>query len=152
MDPLPIEDSSYTHQNEKAISSGMLINHKNEKLPVTNNQDSDLISKPSLKIENGVAHDERGIATWTHSSYDDGNFYALHTTAPQGTIITVRNLMNNKTVSVKVIGKLPSTSGNENILIKLSESAAKKLNVLDDKFLVEITYTASEEINSGGIN
>jgi hypothetical protein len=54
--------------------------------------------------------------------------------------------MNNKTVIVKVIGRLPSTSENGNILIKLSESAAKKLNVRDEKFLVELTYSLPEEI------
>ena len=99
--------------------------------------------------ENGVLRDERGIAVWTHSSYDEGNFYALHATAPPGTVITVRNLMNSITITVKVIGRLPPTSNNENVLIKLSESAAKKLNVLDEKFLVEINYTAPEEITRG---
>jgi hypothetical protein len=48
--------------------------------------------------------------------------------------------MNSKTLNVKVIGRLPATPENERVLIRISESAAKKLNVLDEKFLAEITY------------
>ena len=91
-----------------------------------------------------ILYDEKGIAVWTHSDYDDGNLYALHPTAPKGTEITLTNLMNHKSIKVKVIGKLPATSENENVAIKISESAAKKLNVLDEKFLVELTYMAPE--------
>lgn len=99
-----------------------------------------------------MRYDEKGIATWTHSTYDEGNFYALHPTAPKGTMITVKNLMNNKAVEVKVIGKLPATGENENVQIKISESAAKKLNVLDDKFLVKLEYMAPEELIITGTN
>lgn len=83
---------------------------------------------------------EKGIATWTKSNNDDGQFYALHPTAQAGTVITVKNIMNNKTIQVKVIGKLPNTADNQNVMIKLSYSAAKELNVLDDKFLALINY------------
>jgi histone H3/H4 len=60
--------------------------------------------------------------------------------------------MNNKTIRVKVIGKLPDTGENKNILIRISESAAKQLNALDEKFLVEITYSAEELATVSGTN
>jgi len=99
-----------------------------------------------------IHYSEKGIAIWTKSEYDDGNYYALGPSAPLGTEISVRNLMNNKTIKVKVIGKLPATSENDNVLIKLSQSAAKQLNALDEKFLVEVNYTAPEVISSAGTN
>ncbi|MBA3649490.1 MAG: LysM peptidoglycan-binding domain-containing protein [Chitinophagales bacterium] len=83
---------------------------------------------------------QKGAALWIRSVDDNGGLYALHPTAPIGSEITVKNLMNNRTVSVKVIGKLPATSENHNILIKLSSSAAKQLGVLDAKFQVELQY------------
>ncbi|MEO6168446.1 MAG: LysM peptidoglycan-binding domain-containing protein [Chitinophagales bacterium] len=83
---------------------------------------------------------EKGIATWVKSSDDDQDFYALHPTAPKGTEVMVKNMMNGKAVTVKVIGKLPSTSANENVLIKISGSAAKRLGVLDEKFLAGVYY------------
>lgn len=85
---------------------------------------------------------KRGIATWVKSEDDGGDFFALHATAPKGTMIQVKNEMNGKVVEVKVIGKLPATSVNENLLIKISASAAKQLGVLDDRFLAAIYYEA----------
>ena len=95
---------------------------------------------------------EKGIATWVKASGDDGNFYALHPTASPGTVLRVKNLMNGKTVDVKVIGKLPVISENENIMIKISSSAAKKLGVLDEKFLVEVSHPeiTEEDTSSEG--
>lgn len=99
-----------------------------------------------------VHHTEKGLATWTHSNYDDGNFYALHPTAPIGTEIAVENIMNGKLVMVKVVGRLPAGLDNENIQIKISESAARKLNVLDEKFLVVLKYSTEERLSTVGIN
>lgn len=134
--PFVMKDSHIEEESEKMIS------HPGKKAG------DDSIHEPvwSNSKENYITYDEKGIALWTHSTYDGGNFYALHATAPQGTEILVKNLMNERTVVVKVIGRLPSTSENENVLIKLSESAAKKLNVLDEKFLVELSYSLPEEI------
>jgi hypothetical protein len=52
--------------------------------------------------------------------------------------------MNNKSVQVKVIGRLPNTPENENVAIKISGSAAKELNALDNKFLVQLSYMGYE--------
>jgi len=83
---------------------------------------------------------EKGVITWTKSNNDDGQYYALHPTAPVGTTITIKNMMNSKTLQVKVIGKLPNTADNHGVLMKISNSAAKALNVLDDKFLSTANY------------
>lgn len=85
---------------------------------------------------------DKGIATWIEqdSSVYSSRFYALHKTAPIGTILSVRNLMNNKTAYVKVVGKIPDIDDNKNIVVILSGSAARYLEAMDQKFLVEISY------------
>lgn len=115
------------------------IPQENQELTTVLPAESEIAKEP-IGNDHLTMHQEKGIAKWSHSGYDDGNFYALHATALPGTEITIRNLMNSKTLNVKVIGRLPATPENEKVLIRISESAAKKLNVLDEKFLAEITY------------
>lgn len=93
---------------------------------------------------------ERGVATWLGENYNRGNanFYGLHKYAPVGSVIEVRNLMNNRKVYVKVIGRLSETDENRNVLVKVTEAAADYLNVLDDKFLVEVTSYSKVQSNN----
>lgn len=86
---------------------------------------------------------ESGIATWiADSEMNQNKFYALHKTAPVGTIIKVTNRMNNNSVYVKVIGVLPATGDNENILIKITQAAAQRIGALDQRFQAELSYAA----------
>jgi LysM repeat protein len=93
-------------------------------------------NKPDTKL---VYLSEKGLCTYTKGN-SGGSFFALHPTAPMGTMINVRNMMNNTSIQAKVIGRLPNTPENENILIKLSGSAAEALKAVDDRFLVQISY------------
>lgn len=84
---------------------------------------------------------ENGIASWLQD--DDINpskYFALHRTAKPGTIIKVINKFNSKSVFVKVIGKLPDTGDNDNLIIKISKSAAEKMGVLDLRFNADLIY------------
>jgi LysM repeat protein len=67
-------------------------------------------------------------------------YLALHKTAPVGTIVQVRNIMNNVSVYVRVIGQLPDTGENSNILIRLSPRAVQMLSTPDARFRVETSY------------
>ena len=89
----------------------------------------------------------RGIASWIDNDSDENqkNFYALHKHVPIGSMLKVRNLMNNRAAYVKVIGKLPEIEENKNIVITLSAAAARELRVFDAKFLVELTIPGSEK-------
>jgi hypothetical protein len=66
-------------------------------------------------------------------------YYALHKSAPVGSIIKVMNLVNQKYVFVKVLAPLPNIDENNNIEIKVSPAASKDIMLLDGKTLVEIT-------------
>ena len=80
-----------------------------------------------------------GIAAPIVSSGTD-KYLALHKTAPIGTIMQVKNQMNGQSVYVRVIGVLPDTGENDNILVRLSPRAVQKLGTNDSKFRVETSY------------
>ena len=67
-------------------------------------------------------------------------YLALHKTAPVGTIMQIKNSMNGLSVYVRVIGKLPDTGENNNILVRLSPRAVQKLGTADSRFRVETNY------------
>lgn len=82
---------------------------------------------------------EEGIASFIESM-NTSKYLALHATLPTGTKIEVRNLMNNQTVQAKVVGRLPKTGPNDNLLVRLSKSAYDQLGILDSKARVEVSY------------
>ncbi len=85
----------------------------------------------------------KGIATWLKeksNSQSERNYYALHNIAPVGTIISVKNLMNNRVIYAKVIGDIPKNKADHKSIVKLSYEAARYLNGLDTRFLVEVNY------------
>ncbi|MEP5613536.1 MAG: LysM peptidoglycan-binding domain-containing protein [Cyclobacteriaceae bacterium] len=67
-------------------------------------------------------------------------YLALHRSMPIGTELEVRNLMNNFVVHVKVVGKLPNTGLNRNVLLRLSKPAFEQLGILDPKSRVEVSH------------
>ena len=52
----------------------------------------------------------------------------------------VRNEMNGQEVFVRIIGKLPDTGENRNILIKISRAAYDQLGAIDARFRVTISF------------
>jgi LysM repeat protein len=115
--------------------------------PISENDVKDLSEMKSTYIQdynaNEATYFDKGIATWLEETDDattSSRFYALHKTAPIGTILKIRNLMNNKIAYVKVVGKLPDIEENHNVIVKVSGATAKYLEVFDPKFLVEISY------------
>ena len=98
------------------------------------------------QIENNKVSDEfstnrvEGFASSIDGMDDSEKYLALHKTAKEGTIIFVKNQMNQNMVIVRVIGKLPDTGINEKIDIRLSKIAFEKLNAKDLIIPVELTY------------
>lgn len=82
---------------------------------------------------------ESGVAAIIEGGNSE-KYLALHKTAPVGTIMMVRNIMNGQVVYVRVIGKLPDTGDNSAVLIRLSKRAVAKLNTPDQRFRVETSY------------
>lgn len=82
---------------------------------------------------------EEGVAS-VIESMSTSRFLALHRTLPIGTTLEVKNVMNNQVVHVKVVGRLPNTGLNKNLLLRVSQPAYDQLRILDPKSRVEVSY------------
>jgi LysM repeat protein len=101
------------------------------------------IPEPAASAANAASYAkkvESGLAESINDSAENDLFLALHRTAPVGTILQVRNQMNDLSVFVKVIGKLPDTGANDKLVVKLSRRACERLAVVDKRFRVEVSY------------
>lgn len=83
---------------------------------------------------------EEGVASKIESSSETDKYLALHRTLKVGTLIEVRNLMNNQKIFVRVVGKLPETGLNENVLVRLTPICFQRLGIIDPKTRVEVSY------------
>ncbi len=83
---------------------------------------------------------EAGLAEKIPGGENNRKYLALHRNAKAGTIMKVRNEMNNQEVFVRIIGKLPNTDVNQNVVIKISRAAYERLGAIDPKFRVTISY------------
>ncbi len=83
---------------------------------------------------------ESGVAAPIEGANEEHSYLALHRTLPPGTIIAVRNEMNDQVVFVRVVGKLPDTGLNDHIIIRLSGAAVKQLQAIDQRFRVELMW------------
>lgn len=119
---------------------------KNVKVEVSKGTADAKVSTKENKYLSSTDYNESGIAGWINDKNINGKkSIALHKTAPIGTIIKVTNLMNNKSVYVKVIGTLPETGDNENTIIVLSKAAVSMLGAVDQKFRVNLNYSIPKE-------
>jgi LysM repeat protein len=94
----------------------------------------------SESIKNGSESVESGIAELIEGTEGNRKYLALHRTAPIGTILKIRNEMNNREVFVRVMGKLPDTALTDKLIIRISKSAYDRLGAIDQRFRVEVTY------------
>ncbi|SMG28476.1 LysM domain-containing protein [Marivirga sericea] len=83
---------------------------------------------------------ENGVAEVIEGSEGTEKYLALHRTAKIGTIMQVRNDLNDQIVFVRVLGKLPNTGVDKKVIIRISKKAFEKLGGVDYKFPVEISY------------
>jgi LysM repeat protein len=107
-------------------------------------------SKPAVKepanitisesVKNTDEIVQSGLAELIEGTDGNRKYLALHRTAPVGTILKVKNEMNNREVFVRVMGKLPETALTDKLVIKVSKSAYDRLGAIDPRFRVEVTY------------
>jgi len=94
----------------------------------------------SEKVTGSDEIKEGGLAELIEGTDGNRKYLALHRTAKVGTILKVRNELNNREVFVRVAGDLPNIGANNNVIIKISKSAYDRLGAIDVKFRVEVTY------------
>jgi LysM repeat protein len=115
-------------------------------LPVKKDTLKTASAKPNeprpMALSTGVKEqEENGMARWfADDALTGGKLLALHKTAPVGTIIKLTNLINGKSVFVRVVGVLPETDENKNIIIKISRSTAERIGMRDEQTQVKLQY------------
>jgi LysM repeat protein len=107
--------------------------------PTSTGQSAESI-RISETLKTGDEVIEAGLAELIEGTDGNRKYLALHRTAPMGTILKVRNEMNNREVFVRVMGKLPDTALTDKLIIKVSKSAYDRLGAIDPRFRVEVTY------------
>jgi LysM repeat protein len=94
----------------------------------------DKIEAPAEKVV------QRGLADVIENSADTKKYLAMHRDAPIGTIMQVKNEMNNQTVFVRIVGGIPGTGDNNKVILKISKKAYDRLGAVDSRFPVELSY------------
>ncbi|MCK7553515.1 LysM peptidoglycan-binding domain-containing protein [Chitinophaga sedimenti] len=82
---------------------------------------------------------EKGPGSWFRANAQS-KYYALHKTAPRGTIVKVTNPLNGKSVYAKVLDAIPQSKANAGLIIKLSNSAQEALGTTEARFFCELKY------------
>ncbi len=83
---------------------------------------------------------QKGFAEVIENTTETKKYLALHRDAPTGTIMQVRNEMNNQSVFVRIVGTIPATGDNSKVMLKISKKAYDRLGAVDSRFPVEISY------------
>jgi len=132
--PLPLP--SETKQTPVVTTPPPVIKEEKKTTPV--------INEPAIKISESVSGSdeikEAGLAELIEGTEGNRKYLALHKTAKAGTIMKVKNELNNREVFVRVVGPLPNTGSNDKMVVKISRSAYDRLGAIDPKFRVEVTY------------
>ncbi len=99
--------------------------------------------EPEVSEPSGRRMSESGLAEVIDAETSSSKYLALHRTAPIGTLIQVTNEFNQAEIWVKVVGRIPDTGSNRDIVIKLSTRAFEKLSPNSRRFRASISYIAA---------
>ena len=136
----PVETRPEEKQSPEPVKSNPVVkNTPPASAPEARGQSAESI-RISESLKNGDEIIEGGVAELIEGTEGNRKYLALHRTAPMGTILKVRNEMNNREVFVRVMGKLPDTALTDKLIIRISKSAYDRLGAIDPRFRVEVTY------------
>ncbi|WP_338768285.1 LysM peptidoglycan-binding domain-containing protein [Bernardetia sp. ABR2-2B] len=95
------------------------------------------VSSTSSQGKKGKPHSESGVC---HVTLNSERFVGMHRTAPKGTLIKIHNESTGRTVTVKIIGKIPNIDRNKNVVIIISHKAARQLGTMSKEFPVYLDW------------
>jgi LysM repeat protein len=139
----PVDNSNTNSQPEKkepVVTTAPVKSEPVKTEPKTEPPVQTQTIRISESVKNGSENIEAGVAELIEGTEGNRKYLALHRTAPVGTILKVRNEMNNREVFVRVMGKLPDTALTDKVIIRISKSAYDRLGAIDQRFRVEVTY------------
>jgi LysM repeat protein len=135
-----LESSSLNLGQEVIV--GKITETAEEEISATTDSVAAPMAIPAVFVPMQKVH-ENGMAAIIEGESEE-SFLAMHREIPVGSIVSVRNEMNNQVVFVRIVGKLPDTGVNDKVIIRLSPGAAKQLQAIDPKFRVELSYLVPE--------
>jgi LysM repeat protein len=92
------------------------------------------------KVVRGKRKSESGLAEVIETDESTSKFLGLHRTAPVGALVEVLNEYNQEKIIVRIIGRIPDTSVNDDIVIKLSSRAFEKVSPNSKRFRAVVSY------------
>ncbi|MDB5193261.1 MAG: hypothetical protein JWQ96_2824 [Segetibacter sp.] len=92
----------------------------------------------SIQDKNLVNKSGEAATFKSTSGWQDKKYYALINDVPVGTIVKIS--AGDKAVFAKVLDSMPQMKENNGLLIRLSNSAASYLGIIDPKFPVQVSY------------
>lgn len=92
------------------------------------------------KVVKGKTKSESGLAEGIETDESTSKFLGLHRTAPIGSLVQVLNEYNQESIIVRIIGRIPDTSANDDIIIKLSSRAFEKISPNSKRFRAVVSY------------
>ena len=89
---------------------------------------------------------EKGVAVWIDdNNLDATKSFALHRSAPVGTIMKITNPMTGKSVFAKVVGRFTENETTKDVIVVVTKATADAIGTLDKRFLVNITFGIPNE-------
>ncbi len=135
--PVSISETKTSLEEKQAALVKEEVKQENNTVKPENKENTIRISE---NVHGSDEIKEGGLAELIEGSEGNRKYLGLHRTAKAGSILKVRNELNNREVFVRVVGPLPDTGVNSNIVIKISKSAFDRLGAIDPRFRVEVTY------------
>jgi hypothetical protein len=83
--------------------------------------------------------EQKGKAAWTKDG-DRRNFYALHRTAPVGSVVEIENPMTRITIYATVIGRIPDQLYDSTVIVVVSPLVITALRARDRTFYVRLRH------------
>lgn len=148
-----IEENALTIGQELKVFTHKDLVDTDEKpeLPVKINKDStqvsDSLKNLMPKIKYGITEvEDKGTAVWINdNNLDASKSYALHKTAPVGTVIKITNPMTNRSVFAKVVGRYTENETTKDVIIVITKATAEAIGAIDKRFFVTIGYGIPNE-------
>lgn len=135
------KEGKVNNPSSEVVNSSTASTPAAEKAPVTQPATTTAPVKTSSNESTAYKNvKESGQAEVIEGTSNHKKYLVLHKTAPVGTIMRIRNEENDVTIFARVVGKLPDTGGNQELLIKVSQAAYDQLRAVNKRFRVEISY------------
>jgi len=86
------------------------------------------------------AKSQKGAAYCPDDKNGKSDLYALHRSARINSVVSIHNPMSQRTIYARVVGRIPDTAYEDEIVAVVSPLAAELLGAIDARFFVEVKY------------